>query len=122
MKKISDTQANNLLRAETLERLITFFTAENEEVLKTAAGEICFPVVDENGEDKFVQVVVKIPKGSRDGEPFDGYGLADDFTLKRVEKEEKAKKAAAKKAAKVKRDEEMRRKKKENAEKAKEGK
>lgn len=119
IEKLSDTQANNLIREEIIQKLKDFFIAGGEDFLRTAQGEFCFPVVDKNGEDKFVQIVVKIPKGSRDGEPFDGYGLAEDFQMKSEEKAEKAKKIAEKKKAKIAKDEEMRRKKKENLEKAK---
>lgn len=117
--KISDTQANNLLREEIIAKLKDFFTEQGEDFLRIAQGEFCFPTVDKNGEDKFIQIVVKIPKGSRDGEPFDGYGLAEDFQMKSEEKAEKAKKMAEKKKAKIAKDEELRRKKKENLEKAK---
>ena len=117
--KISDAQANNLLREEIMTKLKDFFTEQGEDFLRIAQGEACFPVVDKNGEDKFVQIVIKIPKGSRDGEPFDGYGMAEDFQMRSAEKEEKAKQAAEKKKAKIAKDEEMRRKKKENLEKAK---
>lgn len=119
IEKLSDTQANNLIREEIIQNLKEYFTARGEEFLRTAQGEFCFPTVDKNGEDKFVQIVVKIPKGSRDGEPFDGYGLAEDFQIRSEEKAEKAKKMAEKKKAKIAKDEEMRRKKKENLEKAK---
>ena len=117
--KISDTQANNLLREEIIAKLKDFFTEQGEDFLRIAQGEFCFPTVDKNGEDKFIQIVVKIPKGSRDGEPFDGYGLAEDFQMRSEEKAEKAKKMAEKKKAKIAKDEELRRKKKENLEKAK---
>ena len=117
--KISDTQANNLLREEIIAKLKDFFTEQGEDFLRIAQGEFCFPTVDKNGEDKFIQIVVKIPKGSRDGEPFDGYGLAEDFQMKSEEKAEKAKKMAEKKKAKIAKDEELRRKKKENLKKAK---
>ena len=49
--------------------------------------------------------------GSRDGEAYDAYSLAQEYTMKQAEKKEKAEKAAKEKAAKIARDTEMRRQK-----------
>ena len=96
-------KANDALRAEYLAKLIEKFK-DDEDVLRTGTGEIAFPVVDEEGEDNWVVITVKIPVGSRDGEVYDGYSMAEDYTMKTAAKEEKAKEAAAKKAKKAERD------------------
>lgn len=96
-------KANDALRAKYLAQLIEKFK-DDEDVLRTGTGEIAFPVVDEEGEDNWVVITVKIPTGSRDGEVYDGYSMAEDYTMKVAAKEEKAKEAAAKKAKKVERD------------------
>ena len=96
-------KANDALRAKYLAQLIEKFK-DDEDVLRTGTGEIAFPVVDEEGEDNWVVISVKIPTGSRDGELYDGYSMAEDYTMKVAAKEEKAKEAAAKKAKKVERD------------------
>ena len=100
-------KANDALRAKYIQALIAKFK-DDEDVLRTGTGEISFPVVDEEGEDNWVVITVKIPTGSRDGEVYDGYSLAEDFTMKQAEKEAKAKEAAAKKAAKIARDQKAR--------------
>lgn len=100
-------KANDALRAQYLAKLIEKFKDE-EDVLRTGAGEIAFPVVDSEGEDNWVVLTVKIPVGSRDGEAYDGYSMAEDFAMKTAEKEAKAKEAEIKKAAKIARDEKMR--------------
>ncbi len=100
-------KANDALRAEYLAKLIEKFKAD-EDVLRTGAGEIAFPVVDCEGEDSWVVITVKIPTGSRDGEAYDGYSMAEEYDMKTAAKEAKAKEAAAKKAAKIARDEKMR--------------
>lgn len=100
-------KANDELRAQYLSKLIEAFK-ENEDVQRTGAGEIAFPVVDGEGEDNWVVITVKIPTGSRDGEAYDGYGEAEDYAKKQTDKAEKAKAAAAKKAAKIERDQKMR--------------
>ena len=96
-------KANDALRAKYLAQLIEKFK-DDEDVLRTGTGEIAFPVVDEEGEDNWVIISVKIPVGSRDGEVYDGYSMAEDYTMKVAAKEEKAQEAAAKKAKKVERD------------------
>ena len=100
-------KANDALRAKYVQELITRFK-EDEDVLRTGTGEIAFPVVDDEGEDNWVVITVKIPTGSRDGEIYDGYSMAEDYSMKTAEKEAKAKEAAAKKAAKIARDEKAR--------------
>lgn len=96
-------KANDALRAKYLAQLIEKFK-DDEDVLRTGTGEIAFPVVDEEGEDNWVVITVKIPTGSRDGEVYDGYSMAEDYTMKTAAKEEKAKEAATKKAKKAERD------------------
>lgn len=114
----SDNILNEKVKATYYALIASALTENGDEVLKTGSAEISIPVVDEEGNDKFLVITLKVPKGSRDGEPYDGYGMAQDYEMKQTEKAEKAKKAAEAKARKIKRDEEMRRKAKENKEKA----
>ena len=96
-------KANDALRAQYLAKLIEKFK-DDEDVLRTGTGEIAFPVVDCEGEDNWVIVSVKIPTGSRDGELYDGYSMAEDYQIKVAAKEAKAQEAANKKAKKIERD------------------
>ena len=100
-------KTNNALRAKYTEMIMTLLK-ENEEVRQTGGGTFCFPVVDSEGDDNWVEVVVKIPTGTRDGDPYDGYGEAEDYKMKNQAKIVKAQEAAAKKAAKIKKDQEVR--------------
>lgn len=68
-----------------------------DETLRTASNEIAIPVVDADGGEHFIVVTIKIPTGSRDGEAYDGYAAAEDYTMrcnakaaKQAEKERKA--------------------------------
>lgn len=79
-----------------------------EEVLRVGSNELAFPVVDEEGNEDFVVVTVKIPTGSRDGDPYDGYAMAQEYEMKLQTKAEKAKVAAEKKAKKIEKDKKMR--------------
>ena len=64
--------------------------------MRIASGEFTIPVVDSQGEEKFANIKISIPRGKRvDGtyEPYDGYAAAEEY---RVDEEEKAAIAKAK--------------------------
>jgi hypothetical protein len=74
-----------------------FVEEEGWEALQTASNEFAIPVVDREGGEHYVVVTIKIPTGSRDGEAYDGYAAAEDYTMrcnakaaKQAEKERKA--------------------------------
>ena len=108
----SRTVLDNQLRKRYLEMLKEFFNNRDEEVLVTGTNELCFPCVDDEGNEKFIQLIIKIPKGSRDGEAFDGYSLAEDFQMKQNAKAQKKKEDAEKKKKKIERDKRLREEKK----------
>lgn len=89
------------LRAHYMEMVKGILDKAGEEVLVTGSNEYAIPCVDSEGNDQFMVVTFKIPTGSRDGEPYDGYAMAQEYEMKCAEKAEKAKAAAAKKAAKI---------------------
>ena len=109
---MTEKQLNDALRTKYLNRFIEFLKANDEDVLITGTNEICFPVLDDEKNDKFIQLVVKVPKGSRDGEGFDGYALAEDFKMKIEQKKADAEKKALAKAKKIERDKKVRAEKK----------
>ena len=66
--------------------------AQEDEVLTVGANELAIPVVDAEGNEKWVVVTVKVPTGSRtDGEPYDGYAMAQDYEMRQSAKAAKAK-------------------------------
>lgn len=75
-----------------------------DEILVTGSNEIALPCVDDEGNDEFLVLTFKIPTGSRDGDAYDGYSMAQEYSMKQAEKAEKAKVAAEKKAAKIAKD------------------
>ena len=95
---------NEAIRNAMLTSLIDFLYTRDEEVLITGSNEIAVPVVDSAGDEKFVVITVKVPTGSRDGEPYDGYSVAEDYKLHLDEKAAKAAEAAKRKAEKIERD------------------
>ena len=104
------------LRNSYLEKLADFLRCSDEEVLVTGSNEFAIPCVDSEGNDEFIVVTVKVPTGSRDGDAYDGYSMAQDYAMKMAEKKAKAEEAAAKKAAKIERDKKMREAKKSSKE------
>lgn len=88
------------VRAEYLKRIKDYFTGAGEEVLLIKSGTYAIPVVDSNNTEGWVTITVTIPKGSKDGEPFDGYEVAEDFAFEQAKKEKKKAEEAAKREKK----------------------
>ena len=108
MATISKKSLHDALRAKYIERVSKFLADAGEEVLVTGSNEIALPCVDSEGNDEFIVITFKVPTGSRDGDAYDGYSMAEDFKIKSAEKAEKAKIAAEKKAKKIAQDQKMR--------------
>lgn len=117
---MSKKATNDALRLDYTNKLVEALASLGEEVLRVGSNEIAIPVVDAEGEDNFVTFTVKVPTGSRDGDAYDGYSMAQDYAMRQEEKKAKAEKAAADKARKIARDEKMRKQKAE-AKAAREG-
>ena len=104
---------DNELREKVLKTIMDFFAEKNEDVMQTNSNECAFPCVDSDGNDKWIQIVVKVPTGGRDEDGYDGYGVAESYKMKVKEKEEKKKENEIKKQKKIERDKKLREKKKE---------
>lgn len=100
MVKISDS-----IRAAFMEKVAGFLTESGETVLTIKSNAISIPWAE--GEDEgYINLTFTIPKGSRDGTPFDGFEEAANFKLEseakaaaKAEREEKKKKKMEKDAA-----------------------
>jgi hypothetical protein len=90
---------NEEIKIRFLEGVSEHLTNVGEEVLRVGSNEIALPVVDEDGNEKWLVLTFKVPTGSRDGDAYDGYSMAEDYQMKQAEKAEKAK-VKAEKAAK----------------------
>lgn len=104
----SKKQLHEALRAKYMGAIMEYLKAQDEEVLVTGSQEIALPCVDEEGNDEFIVITFKVPTGSRDGEAYDGYSVAEDYRMKEADKAEKAKVAAEKKARQIAKDKAMR--------------
>lgn len=105
---ISQKQLDNNLREKYVGIISKLLEEEGEEVLIIKSNEIALPVVNEMGEDAFITLTIKVPTGSRDGDAFDGYELAQDYKQKLEQKAIKAEKKQVEKAKKIARDEKLR--------------
>lgn len=112
----------NELRAVWTEKVAEWLRTNGEDALRVSSNEIAIPVVGSDGNEDFVIFTVKVPIGSRDGEAYDGYAMAEDFKLKQDSKAAKAAEAAKAKEAKKARDEKAREEKKRAREAAKQAK
>jgi hypothetical protein len=90
------------------------------DVLTVSASELAIPVLDAEGNEKFVLVKVSIPRGTRNGQggydPYDGYTASEDYLDEVKEKAQKKADAEVKKQAKIAKDEQKRAEKKALAE------
>lgn len=106
---------NEEIKGRFLDGVSEHLTNAGEEVLRVGSNEIAIPVVDEDGNEKWLVLTFKVPTGHRDGDAYDGYAMAEDFKMKCEDKERKAKEKAEK-AAKDKAKREAKAKEKEKAE------
>lgn len=108
MGTLTKTALDNALREKNVNILTAILSDNGEEVLKVGGNVIAFPTTDSEGNDAWVEITVKVPKGERLGKGegfagYDGYGLAEFYKeqteAKATEAAEKKAKADKKKAA-----------------------
>lgn len=95
---------NEHIRSRYMKAVADFFSDKGEEILITGSNEICLPCLNDEGDDEFIVITFKVPTGSREGDAYDGYSMAEDYAMRQKEKQEKAAIAAKKKAEKIERD------------------
>ncbi len=83
---MTNKQANDKLRAEHVERILSILQSNGEDAFKIASNVVVYPVVNDNKEEEWIRVTISIPKGSRDGEKFDGYIEKDDYEFRLARK------------------------------------
>jgi hypothetical protein len=107
----SKKQLHEALRNQFMASVIEYLEGKGKEVLRTGSNEVAIPCVDEEGNDEYLVITFKVPTGSRDGDAYDGYSMAEDYAMKQRAAAEKAEKAKAEKAKKIAKDEAMRKQK-----------
>ena len=101
-------QLHEELRNKYLTMIAELLTKAEEEVLSTGSNEIAIPTLDGEGNDEYVVITVKVPTGSRDGDAYDGYAMAEEYRIKLANAKEREEKAKAEKERKIARDKAMR--------------
>ena len=100
------------IREEYMEAIKIFLKKEKDEVLQVASNEFAIPVVRADGEEDYIVITFKMPTGSRDGDGYDGYAMAQDYTFKCDEKRKKEEAKRIEKEKKMARDKKKREEKK----------
>ena len=95
------------VRDDVLARVKELLAKDND-VLRTNSNELCIPIVAEDGDEGYLVLTFKVPTGSRDGDVYDGYSMAQDYEMKCAEKKAKAEKSAQEKAKKIARNQKIR--------------
>lgn len=99
----SKKQVREAVRVAYMERVKSFLS-KTDDVLRVGSNEFAIPVVRADGEEDYIVLTFKMPTGSRDGDGYDGYALAEDYAFKCAEKQKKAQATAEAKAKKMARD------------------
>ena len=100
------------IRNKYMAMLSQFLADQEEVVLEVGSNEIAIPCLDSEGNDEYMVITFKVPTGSRDGEAYDGYSMAEDYAIKCKNKADAAEKKKAEKEKKIARDEKKRKEKK----------
>ena len=106
---MTKTALDNALRSKYVENLIHNYSEFGEDVQRISGNVIAFPVTDDEGNDAWIEITVKVPKGERipgggGYMGYDGYTLAENYQTESLRKAAEASarkaKADAKKQAK----------------------
>lgn len=79
-------QENEKMRNSFIKELMDFIESQGNEAIRIKNNEVAFPIVYENGDEAFMKIAVSIPSGSRDGDIFDAYSLAEEYVIMRKRK------------------------------------
>ncbi len=105
---MSKASLETALRVEALQVIKEALSAHydldiEKQICRVSASELAIPVVDLQGNDKFVLIKVSIPRGTRNAEggydEYDGYAAADDYKTELEQRQAKKDASEAKKKA-----------------------
>lgn len=97
------TALDNAVRKSAVDKVKNLLIEQGEEALQVGGNILAYPVVDEEGNDSWVEISIKVPKGERivgsDGSNtfggYDGYEQAEFYEAEQARKAEEAKKKKA---------------------------
>lgn len=101
-------QLHEELRNKYLSMIADLLSKADEEVLSTGSNEVAIPTLDSEGNDEYVVITVKVPTGSREGDAYDGYAMAEEYRIRLANAKEREERAKAEKERKIARDTAMR--------------
>lgn len=98
---MTNTQLDHNLRQKIIEEITDLLTNyyKTDVMPVKKFGTVCFPVLDEEYNEKFIEVSISVPRGMRNGKgsyvPFDGYAAAEEYAeTMRIKEEERAEQLA----------------------------
>lgn len=83
----TDKQAE--IRNKAIAEISAIYSARGDDVQRIKSNAFAVPQVTDEGAEYWLEVTVKIPRGSRDGMEYDGYELASEYEMHQAEKSEK---------------------------------
>lgn len=98
MAKMTLAQRENFIRQQVIDIITDPLDKNLGQVLVTGSGKRSIPVLDPEGNECFAVIQISVPRGSRDGTPYDGYAEAEAYAFDLAEKAEAARAKAAIKA------------------------
>lgn len=101
---LTPTALRKEIRERYLAQFVDFLKSKGEDVQIVGSSEIAIPVLDSEKNDEWLVINLKVPTGSRDGDIYDGYSIAEMYARHIEETKEKAKAKADAKAKKIARD------------------
>lgn len=82
-----DKQAE--IRNKAIGEISAIYSARGDDVQRIKSNAFAVPQVTDEGVEYWLEVTVKIPRGSRDGMEYDGYELASEYEIHQSEKKAK---------------------------------
>ncbi len=86
MAKLTRKVLDEAIKVRFLEGVSEHLENCGEEVLRVGSNELALPVVDDEGNERWLVLTFKVPTGSRDGDAYDGYSMAEDYQMRLAEK------------------------------------
>ena len=83
----TDKQAE--IRNKAISEISAIYRNRGDDVQRIKSNAFAVPQVTDEGTEYWLEVTVKIPRGTRGGEEYDGYELASEYEMRQSEKKSK---------------------------------
>lgn len=85
----TSTVLSNSLRSRYSAMIVPHLEELGETVLCVGNGKFAIPCTNDDGDDAWVTISLTVPKGTRDGDAYDGYAESADYARHQQEQAEK---------------------------------